>query len=66
MIRQTLGGEVKSLRRLLDALDQTTPAPDFIDFRIPQRARSLRDTMLEFGRSLNSGQNFLISDAACT
>ena len=66
LIRQTLGGEVKSLRRLLDALDQTTPAPDFIDFRIPQRARSLRDTMLEFGRSLNSGQNFLISDAACT
>jgi hypothetical protein len=52
------------LRDVVPALDKTVEAPLFDDFD-KQQIRSLRDTMVDFAQSVDSGKNFLSSDLAC-
>jgi hypothetical protein len=64
VIRQRLAGDIEMLRTLLPALDKTGPAPAFDDYE-KEDIRSLRDTMVDFSRSIDAGRNFLTSDVAC-
>jgi DNA repair exonuclease SbcCD ATPase subunit len=64
-IRTQVSGGVKSLRRLITSLDTSSVSPDFTNYEVPQKARSLRDILVEFGRSLDSGKNFLAAGSMC-
>jgi DNA repair exonuclease SbcCD ATPase subunit len=55
---------IELLRDVVPALDKTSDAPVFEDFD-KRQMRSLRDTMLDFSQSIDSGKNFISSDLAC-
>ena len=56
--------DVDLLRRLARRLEKTSVGPAFDD-PAKQRIRSLRETMLEFGQSVRSNQNFVTLDQSC-
>jgi len=58
------GDGIELLRDVVPMLDKTVDAPLFDDFD-KQQIRSLRDTMLDFAQSADSGKNFLSNDLAC-
>jgi hypothetical protein len=55
---------IELLRDVVPALDKTSDAPLFDDFD-KRQMRSLRDTMLDFSQSIDSGKNFISSDLVC-
>jgi predicted nucleic acid-binding Zn-ribbon protein len=55
---------IELLRDVVPMLDKTVDAPLFDDFD-KQQIRSLRDSMLDFAQSADSGKNFLSNDLAC-
>ncbi len=64
MMRGRMSNGIELLRDVVPALDKTAEAPLFDNFD-KQQVRSLRDTMLDFAQSIDSGKNFLSSDLTC-
>jgi hypothetical protein len=59
-----LSNGIEMLRDVVPSLDRTADAPVFDDID-KRQIRSLRDTMIDFSQSIDSGKNFLSSDPEC-
>jgi predicted nucleic acid-binding Zn-ribbon protein len=64
IMKGRLSNGIELLRDVVPALDKAVEAPLFDDFD-KQQIRSLRNTMLDFAQSVDSGKNFLSTDLAC-
>jgi len=64
ILQGRVSGDIRRLRTVVQRLDRPTPALLFDDFN-QKRIQSLRNTMLDFAQSVDSGKNVLSSNLAC-
>lgn len=64
ILQGRVSGDIRRLRNAVQVLNRPAPAVLFDDFN-QKRIQSLRNTMLDFAQSVDSGKNVLSNNLAC-